>query len=178
MADIWFTDYVLEHLERFGGVTARRMFGGQGLFKGGLMFALIADGQLFFKVDDSNRADFEAVKSQPFTYDKKEGKTGNLSYWYVPDEIIEDPDELKGWAAKGIITLSDCKLFSACLHEAKPLTLRRAAIDNLPRFGVNPVNVTKSYERLPVRKDRFCATGRQIAVLYPAFSARLLARWP
>ncbi len=34
------------------------------------------------------------------------------------------------------------------------------------------------YERLPVRKDRFCATGRQIAVLYPAFSARLLARWP
>ena len=43
----------------------------------------------------------------------------------------------------GIVTLSDCKLFSACLHEAKPLTLRRAAIDNLPRFGVNPVNVTK-----------------------------------
>ena len=24
------------------------------------------------------------------------------------------------------------------------------------------------YERLPVRNDRFCATGRQIAVLYPA----------
>ena len=43
----------------------------------------------------------------------------------------------------GIVTLSDCKLFLACLHEAKPLTFRRAAIDNLPRFGVNPVNVTK-----------------------------------
>ncbi len=25
------------------------------------------------------------------------------------------------------------------------------------------------YERLPGRKDRFCAAGRQIAVLYPAF---------
>ena len=34
------------------------------------------------------------------------------------------------------------------------------------------------YERLPGRKDRFFATGRQIAVLYPAFSAKLLARWP
>ena len=43
----------------------------------------------------------------------------------------------------GIVTLSDSKLFSACLHEAKPLTLRRAAIDDLPRFGVNPINVIK-----------------------------------
>lgn len=100
MADIWFTDYVLEQLALFGGMTARRMFGGQGLFKGGLMFALIADGELFFKVDDSNRSDFEAVKSQPFTYAKKEGKTASLSYWYVPEEIIEDADDLKEWAAK------------------------------------------------------------------------------
>ena len=46
--------------------------------------------------------------------------------------------------SEGTVTLSDCKLFSACLHEAKPLTLRRAAIDNLPRFGVNPANVTES----------------------------------
>ncbi len=30
-------------------------------------------------------------------------------------------------------------------HEAKPLTLRRAAIANLPRFGLNPVNVTKPF---------------------------------
>ena len=61
---------------------------------------------------------------------------------------------------EGIVTLSDCKLFSACLHEAKPLKLRRAAIDNLPKFGVNPVNVTKPYHvhphnsvfRRPLRK--------------------------
>ncbi len=44
---------------------------------------------------------------------------------------------------RGIVTLSDCKLFSACLHEAKPLTLCREAIDNLPGFGWNSVNVTK-----------------------------------
>ena len=129
MADIWFTDYVLEHLERFGGVTARRMFGGQGLFKGGLMFALIADGQLFFKVDDSNRADFEAVKSQPFTYDKKEGKTGNLSYWYVPDEIIEDPDELKGWAAKAYAVAVKARKASAI----KPKIRRGAVRAKRPR---------------------------------------------
>ncbi|MEQ9449862.1 MAG: TfoX/Sxy family protein [Rhodospirillaceae bacterium] len=100
MADIWFSDYVLEQLEPFGGVTARRMFGGHGLFKGGLMFGLIADGELFFKVDDSNQPDFEAIKSQPFTFEKRGGKTARMSYWYVPEEIIENPGELKKWAAK------------------------------------------------------------------------------
>ena len=40
----------------------------------------------------------------------------------------------------GIVKLTDCKLSSAFLHEAKPLNLRRAAIDNLCRdFRVNPV---------------------------------------
>ena len=35
---------------------------------------------------------------------------------------------------KGIVKLTDCRLFSAFFHEAKPLKLRKAAIDNLPRF--------------------------------------------
>ena len=35
---------------------------------------------------------------------------------------------------KGTVKLTDCRLFSAFLHEAKPLKLRKAAIDNLPRF--------------------------------------------
>ncbi len=34
----------------------------------------------------------------------------------------------------GIVKLTDYRLFSEALHEAKPLKLRRAAIDNLPRF--------------------------------------------
>ena len=34
----------------------------------------------------------------------------------------------------GIVKLTNCRLFSACLHEAKPLKLRKAANNNLPRF--------------------------------------------
>ena len=34
----------------------------------------------------------------------------------------------------GIVKLNDCRLFSAFLDEAMPLKLRKAAIDNLPRF--------------------------------------------
>ena len=36
--------------------------------------------------------------------------------------------------ATGIVKLTDCRLFSAFFHEAKLLKLRKAAIDNLPRF--------------------------------------------
>ena len=35
---------------------------------------------------------------------------------------------------EGIVKLTDCWLFSALSHEAKPLKLRRGAIDNLLRF--------------------------------------------
>ena len=38
------------------------------------------------------------------------------------------------YGVDGIVKLTDCRLSSAFLHEAKPLNLRRAAIDNLPGF--------------------------------------------
>ena len=37
-------------------------------------------------------------------------------------------------ARTGIVKLTDCGLFLVFLHEAKPLKLRRAVIDNLPGF--------------------------------------------
>ena len=53
----------------------------------------------------------------------------------------------------GIVKLTDCRLFSAFLHEAKPLKLLRAAFDNFQDFGVNPVNLT-----MPVRALRGSGT--------------------
>ena len=99
MADFFFPDYVLEQLAAFGGVSARPMFGGNGLFKGGVMFGLISDGELYFKIDDVSRADFEAKKSHPFTYAAR-GRKIALSYWFVPEDVIEDSADLQAWAAK------------------------------------------------------------------------------
>ncbi len=99
MADFFFPDYVLEQLAAFGSVTSRPMFGGNGLFKAGVMFGLISDGELYFKVDDESRADFEAKKSRPFTYEAR-GRKIALSYWFVPEDVIEDAEALQAWAAK------------------------------------------------------------------------------
>src|SRR5580692_3054408 len=43
------TAYLLELLAPLGPISARRMFGGVGLFQGGMMFGLIAREELFFK---------------------------------------------------------------------------------------------------------------------------------
>ncbi len=41
----------------FGPVTVRPMFGGAGIFRDGLMFALIADEVLYLKADERPEAD-------------------------------------------------------------------------------------------------------------------------
>ncbi|MEK6610285.1 MAG: TfoX/Sxy family protein, partial [Gemmatimonadota bacterium] len=61
-----FRDYVLEQLAGLGAVTVRRMFGGAGIYHGGLFFAVLDDDQLFFKVDGETRPAYEAAGSGPF----------------------------------------------------------------------------------------------------------------
>jgi DNA transformation protein len=55
-----FIPFVQELLESWGTVSARRMFGGHGLYHEGLMFAIVMDNRLYLKVDALNRPDFEA----------------------------------------------------------------------------------------------------------------------
>ena len=121
MADFFFPDYVLEQLAAFGPVTARPMFGGNGLFKAGVMFGLIIDGELYFKVDDTNRIDFEAKNSQPLTYEAR-GKKIAMSYWFVPEDVIEEASELRQWAAKSHAAAVSGRKAAA----AKPKARRRA----------------------------------------------------
>jgi len=90
--------YILDQLTPFGTVTARKMFGGASLAHRGLAFALIADDALYFKVDDTNRADYEAQDCQPFR--PFEDKAYVMSYYEVPPGVLDDPDELKVWATK------------------------------------------------------------------------------
>ena len=95
-----YRDYVLEQLVVAGSVTAKKMFGGVGLYLDGLFFALIADDRLYFKVDDTNRSDYEAVGMGSFQpYDDK---PYTMQYYEVPVEILEDGVDLCIWAKKAL----------------------------------------------------------------------------
>jgi DNA transformation protein len=91
-----FISYVLDQLSGFGEVTPRKMFGGAGLYHDGLMFALIANDILYFKVDVGNRGDYESAGSEPFR--PYPDKNTVMSYYEVPIDVSEDRDELASWA--------------------------------------------------------------------------------
>ena len=94
-----FLEFLKDQLSTFGPVSARRLFGGAGLFRDNLMFALIAQDTLYFKIDARNRPDFEAAGMEPFTYEGK-GKKMQMSYFEVPPDVLEDPADLADWARK------------------------------------------------------------------------------
>lgn len=83
--------------EALGSVAARSMFGGWGLYREGRMFGLIAGDTLYLKVDDKNRALFEAEGLGPFVYDGK-NKPVSMSYFEVPPEALDDPSAMRPWA--------------------------------------------------------------------------------
>lgn len=76
------------------------MFGGVGIYSGDLFFALIADDTLYFKVDDSNRPEFEARGMEPFRPYGDEGEV--MQYYCVPEDLLEDPELLGQWAERAI----------------------------------------------------------------------------
>lgn len=92
-----FIPFVQELLEELGPVSARRMFGGHGLYHEGLMFAIVMNQRLYLKADDQNRPEFEARKLTPFTFEMK-GRDVALSYWSAPDAIFDEPAEAVRWA--------------------------------------------------------------------------------
>src|SRR5690348_12186876 len=89
--------YVIEQLSGLGRLTWRRMFGGAGLYCGDSFFALIFKDQLYFKVDDRNRAAFEQRGMERFRpYANK--PTLSMTYNAVPVDVLEDAEQLREWA--------------------------------------------------------------------------------
>ena len=92
-----FIAYLQELFADFGVVTVRRMFGGHGLYRDGVFFALVLDDALYLKVDAQTQAQFEAAGSAPFVYTKQQEPI-TLSYWSVPDEALDSPQAMRPWA--------------------------------------------------------------------------------
>jgi len=92
-----FSDYLCEQLIPIGPVSAKRMFGGYGLFLDDLMFGLIAGDVLFLKTDHQTQPDYDAQGLPPFSYTKKDQKV-SLSYYQVPEDAMDDARLLCEWA--------------------------------------------------------------------------------
>jgi DNA transformation protein len=93
-----FATFLREELAPLGRITTRRMFGKTGVFCDGLMFGMVTEDLLYFRVDDQNQAAFEEARSAPPLNYEKQGRTIDLSFWRAPDWLLDDPEELVAWA--------------------------------------------------------------------------------
>ena len=109
-----FAQHLNDVFRLFGPVALRRMFGGYGVYRDGLMFALVADDTLYLKADAENMHDFEREGLAQFQY-SRQGKLVGLSYYQAPDEVMEDGVAAAQWARRS---------FDAALRTAAKQTRR------------------------------------------------------
>ena len=99
---VQYIEFIHDLLADFAPLRIKRMFGGAGVYSGDLFFAILAEDTLYLKVDDGNRAGYEALGIQPFAHVGKDGRTATMSYYPVPAESLDNPDALAPWARQAL----------------------------------------------------------------------------
>jgi DNA transformation protein len=121
-----FAALVQDQLAPLGPIKIRKMFGGAGVYAHDLMFGLIMGETLYLKGDDLNEGEFQAAGSEPFVFQFKDGTSGSLRYWRLPEEAADDAEAAERWARLGL---------DAALRARKPKKGTRADIGPGPWDG-------------------------------------------
>jgi len=124
-----YSKYVLERLSLIGPISTRVMFGGVGFYHQGIMFALIADGTLYMKVDSQNKSAYEDADMQPFTYQGK-NKVVQMSYWELPSDVLESEDQIVPWLIASFQAAKRAKVKSPKLKTAAIKNKKKGVIKN------------------------------------------------
>ncbi len=75
------------------------MFGGYGLYRGKLFFGIIHRGRLYFKTDPASARIYIEKGMKPF---RPSPKQTLKTYYEVPEDVLEDPDDLAAWAERAV----------------------------------------------------------------------------
>ena len=102
-----FRDFVLDQLSGVDNLRARPMFGGVGLYAEDVFFGILAGDVLFFKVDDTNRREYERAGSSPFKPYADRAMT--MPYFNVPIAVLEDAATLGEWAMRAVAVARTAK---------------------------------------------------------------------
>lgn len=89
---------IREVFSGLGDVTIRKMFGGKGIYRDGLIVGVEVRGEILLKADAVSAPDFEAAGARRWT--DAGGRPVNMPYWTIPESAVDDPDELAVWTRK------------------------------------------------------------------------------
>lgn len=94
--------WVEEALAPMGSLSKRAMMGGATLYLDGTVFAIVDDDLLWFKADAQSDAVWDDAGCPRFTFQMGEGREGSMNYRRAPDDVYDDADALRTWAAIAI----------------------------------------------------------------------------
>ena len=102
-----FSAFVVEQLAPLGSIACARFFGGLSLKSGGVLFAMIMDGTLYFAVDDLSRPEYERLGSSCFSYQTKNGRVDVRRFHAVPADVLDDADQLVSFARRALAAAAE-----------------------------------------------------------------------
>ena len=88
-----YVENLVTSLAPLGDVTSKKMFGGFGIFEGGVMFGLVSGTTLHLKVDDSTRSRYEAAGG-------KQHKP--MPYFSLPPTVEKSRAQLRKWGKEAV----------------------------------------------------------------------------
>lgn len=93
-----FANFIVELMSGWAPVQARPMFGGFGVYRDGLMFAILIEETLYLKVDDDAEPAFAKRGLARFSYESK-GRRASLRYCEAPPEAYDESAHMATWAS-------------------------------------------------------------------------------
>jgi DNA transformation protein and related proteins len=90
--------WVEEALEPLGRVSMRRMMGGATLYLDGTIFAILDEGEIWFKADAETDATWDAAGCERFSVAFKDGRVDTMNYRRAPADVHDDAETMRRWA--------------------------------------------------------------------------------
>lgn len=94
-----FRQFVVDQMSVVVPVSAKRMFGGFGLYADGLFFGVIDDNRVFLRTGPGNVADFVDLGCAQF---QPIPDARPMSYHELPGEVLESRSKLRSWLPKAV----------------------------------------------------------------------------
>lgn len=154
MADT-FQDLLAELFAPLRGVSLRRMFGGIGIFREGIMFGLVADEVLYFRADETTSKAFADEGQGPWSYEARSGKAMVMPYWRVPERLFDEPDEFAIWARQAFNSAYTAKVLKP--GKAKKEKSVKPAKQAPAKAAAKKATKAPTTSRKPARKARKAA---------------------
>lgn len=91
--------WVEEAMAPVGSVTRRAMMGGMTFYCDGIVFAIAAEAELWFKGDAVSASEWDAAGCARFSFTRSDGTTAAMNYRRAPDDVYDDAEAFRRWAA-------------------------------------------------------------------------------